>query len=149
MRMNHLFVLIIALLPISAVAQDKTNCATTISELKSMLSDQAFPLDWEETSMNDGKPLVVSISESHGNLFLNFIKTKEGLWAESNGIICKTDTEIETRFNREQIRLGPAANWIIRYALRKGGKFTLTMLEAKQLRIATTGWSGVFSPRLK
>lgn len=97
--------------------------------------------------MDDGKPLVVSILEKNGVLFLEFTKTREGLWAESTGIICKTSgTDLETRFNGEQVRLGPAASWILRQALGSGGKFTLTKLGPEQLRIATNGWSGSFSP---
>ena len=42
-----------------------------------MLNDQTFPLTWEETTMNDGKPLIVSIQENNGNLFLHFNKTRE------------------------------------------------------------------------
>ncbi|MDP2784949.1 MAG: hypothetical protein Q8O38_10220, partial [Sulfurimicrobium sp.] len=119
----------------------------TIGELRVMLGDQAFPLKWEEATMDDGKPLVVSILEKNGSLFLEFIKTREGLWAESAGVICKTGTDLETRFTGEQIRLGPAAGWVLRYTLRNGGKFTLTKLGAGQLRIATSGWGGIFSPR--
>jgi hypothetical protein len=112
-----------------------------------MLGDQAFPLKWGETTMTDGKPLLVSILEKKGALFLEFIKTREGLWAESAGAICKTGPDLEIRFTGEQIHLGPAANWILRHALRDGGKFTLTQLGSEQLRIATSGWSGIFSPR--
>lgn len=99
--------------------------------------------------MDDGKPLVVSIRENNGNILLEFIKTREGLWAESAGVICKTGTDIETRFAGKDIRLGPAANWVLRYALGNGGKFILTRLGPEQLKIATSGWSGVFSPRTK
>jgi hypothetical protein len=137
------------LLPLNSEAHESQTCATTISELRVMLSDQAFPLKWEETSMDDGKPLVVSIRENKGNLLLEFIKTREGLWAESTGVICKTGTDIETRFSGKDIRLGPAANWVLRYALGNGGKFTLTRIGSEQLKIATSGWSGVFSPGAK
>ncbi len=101
------------LLTLNSEAQDLQTCATTVSELRMILGDQAFPLTWEETTMDDGKPLVVSIFERNGSLFLEFIKTKEGLWAESAGVICKTSTGLETRFSGEQIRLGPAANWVL------------------------------------
>ncbi len=114
-----------------------------------MLGDQNFPMKWEETTMDDGKPLVVSIAENKGSLFLEFTKTSEGLWAESPGVICKTGADLEAQFTGEQIHLGPAANWVLRYALRNGGKFTLTKLGADQLRIATSGWTGVFSPSAK
>jgi hypothetical protein len=149
MRQKYFLLLLSLLLSLNCEAQELQTCAATISELKVMLSDQTFPLKWEETTMDDGKPLVVSIIENNGNLFLEFIKTNEGLWAESAGVICKTGTDLETRFTKEQIHLGPAANWVLRYALGKGGKFTLTKLGSEQLRIATRGWSGTFSPKAK
>ena len=121
----------------------------SISELKVMLGDQAFPLKWQETSMDDGKPLLVNIAENKGVLNMAFSKTSEGLWAESSGVICKTATGLETRFSGDQIHVGPAAHWVLRYALKKGGKFTLTQLGSDQLRIATSGWRGTFCPRLK
>ncbi len=43
--------------------------------------------------MGDGKPLVVSILERNGALFLEFIKTREGLWAQSEGRICRARSE--------------------------------------------------------
>lgn len=122
-------------------------CAATLPELHAMLGDTTFPLAWEETTMNDGKPLLVSIQENQGALFLEFMKTKEGLWAESPGVICQADGDLEFHFSEAQIRVGPAANWALRYALSRGGKFNLKRLESGQLNISTRGWNGVFSPR--
>ena len=95
--------------------------------------------------MADGKPLRVAISERHGSLFMEFVKAGEGLWAQSSGRICKAGPHLEARFGAEQVRLGPAANWVLRAALGRGGQFTLTRLGPDRLRIATTGWSSTFS----
>jgi len=114
--------------------------------MKDLLNDPAFPLKWEETSMDDGKPLVVSIDEINGALSVSFIKTSKGLWADISGEICKTGKDLEIRFTARQIHFGPAASWVLRYALGNGGKFTLTQLGDQQLQVATTGWSGLFSP---
>jgi hypothetical protein len=137
------------LLSISGETHASETCAATIGELAAMLGEQTFPLEWEETTMDDGKPLVVSFGEHKGALFMEFTKTGEGLWAESHCVVCKTGTAYEARFSGNQIRLGPAANLIQRYALRNGGKFTLTKLGADQLRITTSSWSGIFSPTPK
>jgi hypothetical protein len=149
MRLKSACYLLPLLLSLSHTAHASSQCAATLSELKAMMGGQAFPLKWEETSMDDGKPLLVNITENQGVLNMAFTKAGEGLWAEGDGVICKTATGLETRFSGDQIHVGPAANWMLRYALKKGGKFTLTQLGADQLRIATSGWSGTFCPRIK
>lgn len=149
MRRKYLLPLLPLLLSLHSPAHASETCAATIGELKVMLGDPAFPLQWEETSMEDGKPLQVSILEKKGALFLKFIKTREGLWAESVGVMCTTGADLEIRFTKEQIRMGPAANWLLRTALGNGGKFTLTRLGSEQLRIAANGWDGIFSPKEK
>jgi len=130
-------------------AHASPTCAATISELRLLLGEPNFPVKWEETTMDDGKPLLVSILEKDGSLWLEFIKTREGLWAQSAGVICRSGHDFETRFGPEQIRLGPAANWVLRFALANGGKFTLTRLESDKLRIAGGGWRGTFLPSPK
>ncbi|TRZ55179.1 MAG: hypothetical protein D4S02_18150 [Rhodocyclaceae bacterium] len=140
------WVLLPLLLYMNSHAFEPSRCASTISELKGLLGDQGFPLQWEEKSMDDGRPLVVSIVEKDGQLVLEFIKRHEGLWAESVGTLCKTGSSLETKFSSENIRIGPAANFILRYALRIGGKFTLTRLDSEQVHIATGGWYGIFRP---
>lgn len=130
-------------------AHASPTCAASIGELRLLVGDPNFPLTWEETSMDDGKPLLVSILEKDGSLWLKFIKAREGLWAQSAGVICRSGHDFETRFGPEQIRVGPAANWVLRFALASGGKFTLTRLGSDKLRIAGGGWSGVFLPNAK
>lgn len=145
MRQIFSLLLLSLLFTLNSQAQESQACAATISEIKNLLDDQTFPLKWEETSMDDGKPLLVSIFEKNGALSVEFIKTRQGLWAQSFGVVCKTDVALEIRFSGEQIHFGPAAGWLLRSALGNGGKFTLTRLGPKTLRIATTGWSGVFN----
>jgi hypothetical protein len=149
MRRKYILFYLPLLLALNGEAHASQTCAATVGELGVMLGNQIFPLKWEETTMDDGKPLVMSIVENHGSLFMEFTKTGEGLWAESRGVICKTGTDFEARFSGEQIRLGPAAGWLLRLALKNGGKFRLTKLGSDQLRIATSSWSGIFSPTSK
>jgi hypothetical protein len=149
MASKHLCLLLPLLLCLHSEARDAQTCAATISELKEAIGDPIFPLTWKETTMSDGKPLVVSIGEKNGSLSLEFIKTSEGLWAEGAGAICKAGADLEIRFSAGQMRLGPAANWVMRISLGQGGKFTLTKLGPEQLKIATSGWSGIFSPTSK
>jgi hypothetical protein len=146
MRLTALLFFLPLLLALNGEANASPTCASTVSELGSLLGEQTLPRKWAETTMDDGKPLVMSIVESKGSLLLAFTKTGEGLWAESLGVICQSGPDLEARFSGKQIRLGPAAGWILRSALSNGGKFTLTKLSSDQLRIATSSWSGDFSP---
>ncbi len=132
------------LLSVNSHAQQAQTCATSLSELKSLLHEDTLGLKWEETTMDDGKPLIVSILEKNGALFVKFVKTQRGLWAETFGTICQTSTDLEMRFSADQIHFGDAASWVLRYVLGKGGQFTLTKLGSKSLRISTSGWSGDF-----
>lgn len=127
-------------------AQLPEKCVTSIAELKVLLGDPVFPLQWDETTMDDGKPLKVSITEKNGVMSVAFDKTGKGLWADITGRICQTDKALEICFNAGQIRFGPAASWILRYVLSDGGRFTLTRISAQELQVATTGWSGMFVP---
>ena len=146
MPYKYVLIFLALALCIDGEAHELQACAATISELKVLVGDQLFPLKWAETTMTDQKPLVVSILEMNGTLVLEFTKTREGLWAESSGVICSRGADLQIGFTAEQIRVGPAANWFLRRALGNGGKFMLTKLGAGQLRIATGGWSGIFSP---
>lgn len=134
------------LLPINSHAQMPEKCVHSIVELKQLLSEQTFALKWEETTMDDGKPLMVSIFEKNGALSVEFVKSTRGLWASIAGDICKVDKGLEIRFTGEQIHFGPAASWVLRYVLGKGGVFQLTKINAKQMRVATSGWDGIFVP---
>ncbi|HXZ47575.1 MAG TPA: hypothetical protein VEG27_01070 [Usitatibacter sp.] len=95
--------------------------------------------------MDDGKPLVVSIFERDGALFLSFVKTDEGLLAEGASAICTRDGELEARFSPGTTTFGPAAHWGTRYLLEGGIDFTLTRVGAAQARIETMGWSATFA----
>ncbi len=121
-------------------------CANTQHELRQLARDPGFSLTWVETSMTDGKPLQVAISECDGALFLAFHKAQEGLWAEGAATVCESGDDLEARIAQDRIRLGPAAHWILRQSLGRGASFSLRRVAPGRLRIATPGWSGVFVP---
>jgi hypothetical protein len=142
-----LLVLLASLLLVPQVGAQTGDCASSIAEVKALLGDPDFPLRWEETSMDDGKPLLVSIVQSQDGVHLEFFKSRVGLWAESSGVICRANQGFEIRFSAAQIRFGPAASWLLRLALGRGGRFTLNQNGPAQLQIATTGWAGTFVPK--
>lgn len=138
--------LLAAITAVSARGEERPPCATTIPELRALVGDPAFPLHWQETSMSDGKPMLVSIIERNGALFLEFFKSSESLWAEGSGVICLRGVHLETHLAADKLRMGPSANMLARLALSNGGTFTLKRLAARELHIDTTGWSGHFVP---
>ena len=87
MRRKYILFCLPLLLSLNGEAHASPTCAATVGELGVMLGNHIFPLQWEETTMDDGKPLVMSIVENNGSLFMEFTKTGEGLWAESRGVI--------------------------------------------------------------
>lgn len=134
------------LLSINVQAHDRPGCASSLGELRTLVADPLFSRRWVEVSMDDGKPMVVSIIERNGKLLLEFIKTGEGMWAEISGVVCKSGVGFEVRLGREQVVLGPAANWMLSLAIADGGVFTLRRHLANQLQIETRGWRGRFIP---
>ena len=93
MRPTSLFLLACLNVACISASAGTSGCAATVQELARMTGEPAFPLKWTETTMGDGKPLLVSISERQGVLALEFTKTREGLWAESTGVICPSGVE--------------------------------------------------------
>ena len=143
-----IFLFFIPLLwPLLSHSMDARPCAKNIHEMGLIFGDSNFPVFWKETSMDDGKPLVVSIQDKAGGIFLQFKKEKEGLWAESTGYICPVGNELHIQFTGDDIRLGPAANWLIKLAIGNGGKFIQRRVESDKLLIKTTGWQGLFSSK--
>jgi hypothetical protein len=143
-RLDRIFLLALAL---AGECQAAAPCAESIAALRNLVADPSFPMTWHETTMDDGKPMVLSIVERDSHLFLEFVKTGEGLWASSASVVCRNGNVLEASFSRHHVTPGPAASWTIRYILGRGGRFTLTRLGADRLRIATRGWSGTFSSR--
>ena len=131
----------LALPPLAAQPRD---CVASLDGLAN-LAGEPFPLRWEETSMTDGKPLVVSILEKDGSLFMEFLKTREGLWAEGTAVICRAGAGLEARLG--PLRTGPAAPWLLRGAFGQGRTFGMSRQGAGLLRIGTPGWTGTFLPK--
>jgi len=133
------------LLLLAAESFAETPCAGTIGQLRGLLADPAFPLKWYETTMDDGKPLVLTFRERDGVLFLEFVKTGDGLWAEGVSVICRNGADLEARIAAEQIHVGPAANIPARFALLGGGQFLFTHVSVEKMQIAASGFSATFS----
>ena len=124
----------------------ETHCAATLADFSRLLGNTPLARHWAEVSMDDGKPLLITLDERGGELRLEFVKTGAGLWAEFSGVICPSGKDLELRVAREQIRFGPASHWTVRIMLAHGGVFALRQGVQNQLHIETQGWSGRFVP---
>jgi len=113
-----------------------------------MVGDPGFATTLRETSMQDGKPLTVSVHDTAEGLLLRFRKARKGLGAEGAGPICQREGGVHFDVSEARSRLGPAANWLLRLGLAKGVRFELSAVSGDRLKISTTGWSGEFVPQL-
>ena len=138
-----IFILIVLFsLPVFA----SKDCAKNFATLKTIVKDPEFSMKWVETTANDGKPLMVDISEKENELFLEFIKSKEGPWASGTADICQVENVLQASISEKQIKLGEAAPWILKMSMKSGAVFKLEKLKPGVLKISTFGWSGEFVP---
>lgn len=142
--MRAAFIALLLLTLASLARAQETRCAATLADLGRLLGKPAPTRHWAEVSMDDGKPLLITLGEHGGALRLEFVKTGAGLWAEISGVVCPAGRDLELRVAREQIKFGPASNWSVQLMLANGGVFALRQGAADQLQIETQGWSGRF-----
>lgn len=142
----RLFAPILAGATLAAAGVVHAACAGNVAQLRAMLDDPAFPLQWEETGMSDARPLLVTIDDRGNGLFISFVKTREGLLAEGPAEVCSRAGRLEARFHADGLRLGPAASFMLRTALRSGVGVGLERNAPGRLRIGTIGWRGDFVP---
>ena len=135
--------LLLALVSAAAAAPPDHDCAETLTTLQRL--DASLHHTWHETSMADGKPLVLSIREDKGALRLEFVKTGEGLWAVGAARICQRGAALEAQLGA--FSLGPAAPWLLRHAMGRSPLFVLRRSANSELHVSTPGWSGSFAPR--
>ncbi|HVE54332.1 MAG TPA: hypothetical protein VNB23_13200 [Ramlibacter sp.] len=143
MRLAAALLLFLASHPVAAALPA---CAATVDGLRALLQDPAFPLTWEETTMADARPLLVTLDERDGALHLSIHKTGEGRWAAGHARVCGDASGLEARYDAASLHVGPAAGWLLRQGLQAGAAVTLRRLPAGELRIGTVGWSSRFAP---
>lgn len=137
---------LVAFLGLASGAAAHATCATSVAQLREVLQEPAFPLSWEETGMGDARPLLVTLDDRAGALFISFVKTGAGLLAEGPARVCRVDDRVEARFLREGLQLGGAASLVLTVALRGGAAVGLQRTGPGRLRIGTIGWRGDFIP---
>jgi len=134
----------VVLAPLPAWSQAHA-CAATFGEAARLLGDPALPQRWVETTMDDGKPLVALLSDRDGSLFLEFTKTRQGLWARGRASVCRAGEGIVAVMDSEAVDVGSTVNWLLRQAFARGAQLRLVRLPNGDLRISGPGWSGQFT----
>ena len=121
------------------------DCAGDIDGLRRIAQDVAFPLDWIETGMDDGRPLRLTLSQREETLHFQFNKTPAGLWAEGLGEICAVAGALEVQFGPGALHPGPDASWLLRRRLEGGARLRLARLPSGELQVSTFGWHSRFA----
>lgn len=121
-------------------------CVATVAGQRELAGDAALALRWIERGMDDGKPLVLRISERAGTLHLRFDKTGEGLWAEGSTLVCAEQGRLAVVAGGNAFVPGPAAPWLLRQALAAGARFELSLPSGRLLQVSAAGWRGAFVP---
>lgn len=137
---------LVACLGLAGGAAAHATCASNVAQLREVLQEPGFPLSWEETGMDDARPLLVTLDDRAGALFISFVKSGAGLLAQGPARICVVDNRLEARFLRDGLQLGAAAGLVLTAALRAGAAVGLHRMGPGQLRIGTAGWRGDFIP---
>ena len=130
----------LAAMHLACPAQPPQDCAGTLAALARL--DETLLLAWRETSMTDGKPLVLNFSDGPEGLRLHMHKTGEGLWASGPARVCRRGTVLEARLSAAVH--GPAAPWLLRRMAGESPVFVLHRAQPGELTVSTPGWRGTF-----
>lgn len=121
-------------------------CGTTIAHANCLKSIREFKANnvkskWQETTENDGKPLVISIADGAGGLVYSARKAGE-LWLTGNVSVCRSGggTTITLK-NTKATDNVPA---LTKMALPSTQSASI---ENDQIKLEGGGWSGTFVGR--
>ncbi|AGH96666.1 hypothetical protein [Pseudobdellovibrio exovorus] len=140
------FLGIFSLAIFSNAAEPIKTCVRDQKGLRELLGDQNFPAEWIETTADDGKPLMLKMSDRDDRLYFIFDKTREGIWAEGLIEVCSEKDGVVVKISGQDIKLGDKAPRLIRWSMSGGAKFKLKLKEKDKMYVSTLGWSGDFIP---
>ena len=141
-----LLVLIVAFCTFQTVRAADDVCVRDQAGLRQMVQDNAFPNEWIETTADDGKPLVLKMSNKNEKLYFVFDKTREGIWAEGPIEVCKSGEKVLVKISGKDIQVGSKAPRLIRWSMSGGATFRLHLKSKELMHVSITGWSGDFVP---
>ena len=131
------FKVFIGLLMLSAPTLAQAKCFGSVREMKA----NHVNTRWQETTENDGKPLMISIADGPNGLVYSARKAGE-LWLTGNVSVCHTGggTEITLKNTRATSNVP----WVARMALPSTQS---AQIVDNRIRLGGGGWSGTFIGR--
>lgn len=141
MKNTFVFMMIALVSGLSHSAHAADDCASDMQELNTMIGHE-FHTHWRETTADDGKPMLLRITEQGNKLHIVFEKTRDGLWGSGEVEVCKKGSKYE--IVSANMQPGKSAPGMIRGMMNGSQKFNLQINSASSIKVWRFGWSGSF-----
>ncbi len=126
--------LLLCLVFLGAPALAHAECFGTVSAMKA----NHVKTRWQETTANDGKPMVISISDGGGSLV--YTGKKAGVqWLSGNVSVCQSGGS--TNITLKNTKATSHVPMLARMAMPKSQSGQIT---GNQITLGGKGWSGTF-----
>lgn len=126
---NMLLSFLLSLSTMQASAMTRENCAESLNELATLVGNSQLNTKWQETTANDGKPLIITLSDLNDHLHLTIVKGGKPFGpGAGDAIVCERD-------HRGNLT-----------ATMKGQKVGMNFLASNRLKVSVSLWSGQFQP---
>ena len=131
------FKLLICLLILSASTLAQAECLRTVSEIKA----NGVKAKWQETTANDGKPLMISITNGAKGLVYSASKAGEP-WLTGNVSVCRSGGATEITLENTE-----ATTNVPMFARLALPSTQSAHIVNGQIKLAGGGWGGTFIGR--
>jgi hypothetical protein len=129
------FKLLICLFVLSGSTVVQAECLKTVSDVKA----NSVKARWQETTANDGKPLVISISDGANGLV--YSASKAGVpWLSGNVSVCRRSGSI-TEITLKNTKATSNVPMLARLALPST---QIAQIVNDQIKLGGGGWGGTF-----
>ena len=125
---------LICMLIVSESTLAQAKCLNTVSDLKA----NNVKLRWQETTENDGKPLMISITDG-GNGLVYSARKSGVLWLTGNVSVCRSGGATEITLKNTQATSN--VPMLARLALPSTQS---AQIVNNQIRLGGGGWGGTF-----
>ena len=125
---------LICMLIVSESTLARAKCLNTVSDLKA----NNVKLRWQETTENDGKPLMISITDG-GNGLVYSARKSGVLWLTGNVSVCRSGGA--TEFTLKNTQATSNVPMLARLALPSTQS---AQIVNNQIRLGGGGWGGTF-----